>query len=172
LSTAVAAAASGGATMAPSAIAAAHGMSGTSDRATTATTATVSATAPSARPATARQFACRSRGEASNAASSSTGATNSVSASSGSSTSVGVPGTSASAAPASATMAGYGVPIRRDSAVSPAPASSSAMMTSNTCMRAPGPSSAWLRGRSSASGAHGSSAGMDSLTSSKSAVPS
>ena len=119
LSTAVAAAASGGATMAPSAIAAAQGMSGTSRRATTATTTMVSATAPRARPATVRQFARRSRGDASNAASSSTGATKSVSASSGSRTSVGVPGTSARPAPASATIAGYGVPMRRDSAVRP-----------------------------------------------------
>ena len=45
----VAAAASGGATMAPSAIAAAHGIPGTSARATSATTAIVSATAPRAR---------------------------------------------------------------------------------------------------------------------------
>src|SRR5687767_14764785 len=49
LSTVVAAAASGGATMAPSAIAAAQGMSGTSNFVTMATTTMVSATAPSAR---------------------------------------------------------------------------------------------------------------------------
>ena len=49
LSTVVAAAASGGATIAPSAIAAVQGMSGTSRRTTTATTPIVSATAPSAR---------------------------------------------------------------------------------------------------------------------------
>src|SRR2546430_813957 len=73
-STAVAAAASGGATMAPSAIAAAHGICGTRARATRATTTTVSATAPIARLATDRQFARRSRGEASKAASSKTGA--------------------------------------------------------------------------------------------------
>lgn len=63
-----------------------------------ATTMILSATAPSARLAIARQFARRSRGEASSAASTSTGATNSVSASSGSRTSVGTPGMSASVA--------------------------------------------------------------------------
>ncbi len=84
-----------------------------------------------------RQFARRSRADESNAASSSTGATNSVSARSGSRTSVGVPGTSASAAPASATSAGYGVPIRRASAVRPAPPSSKAITISNRRMRLP-----------------------------------
>src|SRR5688500_597488 len=134
-STVVAAAASGGATIAPSAIAAAHGIAGTIACATTATTMTVSATAPSASPAIGRQFARMSRGDESNAASSRTGATKSASASSGSRTSVGVPGTSASAAPASATGAGYGVANRRASAASPAPPRSSAMTISNTCMR-------------------------------------
>ena len=134
LSTAVAAAASGGATIAPSAIATDHGIPGTIQRATAATTAIVSRTAPMASPATFRQFSRRSRNDASNAASTSTGATNSVSASSGSRTSVGVPGTSASPAPASATSAGYGVPIRRDSAVSAAPASKSPITISKTSM--------------------------------------
>ena len=112
-STAVAAAASGGATMAPSAIAAGQGSSGMSHRATSATAVTVSATATSARPVTARQLRLRSRGEESKAASSSTGATSRVSASSGSSVMLGVPGSSASAAPASASSAGYGAWSRR-----------------------------------------------------------
>jgi hypothetical protein len=63
--TALAAAASGGATMAPSAIATGHGMSGTSQRATKATAIVVIPTAMMARLATARQFSLRSRGEAS-----------------------------------------------------------------------------------------------------------
>ena len=102
----MAAAASGGATMAPSAIAAAHGIPGTSQRATTATATTVRPTAASASPVTARQFCLRSRGEESKAASSSTGATSRVSARSGSRVTVGTPGSSASAAPASASRAG------------------------------------------------------------------
>jgi hypothetical protein len=113
-------------------------MPGTSSLATTATTAIVSATAPRARLATGRQLARRSRGEASNAASTSTGATNSASASSGSSTSVGTPGMSASAAPASATSAGYGAPIRRATAASAAPPRSSATTTSKTSIAPPG----------------------------------
>ena len=110
-------------------------MSGTSQRTTTATATIVRPTAPIASPTTARQFARRSRCEASNAASSSTGATNSVSASCGSRASVGVNGISASAAPASATSAGYGAPMRRATAVNPAPISSSAITNSNTLMR-------------------------------------
>ena len=131
-STAPAAAASGGATMAPSATAAAHGRSGTSSRATTATMTMVRKTAPRARLAIGRQLARRSRGDASKAASTRTGATKSVSASSGSRTSVGVPGTSASPAPASATSAGYGAPMRREKAASAAPPRSNAMTTSKT----------------------------------------
>ena len=92
--------------MAPSATAAPQGTSGTSHRTITATAATVSATVISASPATGRQFSLRSRGDASNAASSSTGATKSASASSGSRLTDGVPGMSASAAPASAMRAG------------------------------------------------------------------
>ena len=55
-STAVAATASGGATMAPSAIAAAHGIAGTSARATTATAAVVRPTAKTTRPVTGAQL--------------------------------------------------------------------------------------------------------------------
>src|SRR5215207_8756133 len=137
LSTVVAAAASGGATMAPSATAAPQGISGTSALTTSATTTMVSATAPRARLATARQFARRSRGEASKAASKRTGATKSASASSGSSTSVGMPGTSASAAPASATSAGYGAPTRRATAARAAPPSSIATTSSKTSIAPP-----------------------------------
>src|SRR5215207_377022 len=132
LSTVVAAAASGGATMAPSATAAPQVISGTSALTTSATTTMVSATAPRARLATARQFARRSRGEASKAASKRTGATKSASANSGSSTSVGTPGMRASAAPASATSAGYGAPTRRANAASAAPPSSIATTISKT----------------------------------------
>ena len=91
--TAVAAAASGGATMAPSAIATGHNMPGTSQRATSATASTVVPTAAMARPATGRQFARRSRNEVSKAASSSTGATKRASASCGSSVQFGLAGT-------------------------------------------------------------------------------
>jgi len=79
----VAAAASGGATMAPSAIATGHGMSGRSQCATTATAAVVIPTAASTSVETGSQLLRRSRSEVSKAASSSTGATNSASASSG-----------------------------------------------------------------------------------------
>ena len=63
--TAVAAAASGGATMAPSAIATGHGMPGTSQCATSATAITVVPTAAMTRPATGFQLARRSRSEVS-----------------------------------------------------------------------------------------------------------
>ena len=69
-STAVAAAASGGATTAPSAIAGAHGMAGINVRATTATAMVVRPTATTTRPVTGAQLSLRSRGEASYAASS------------------------------------------------------------------------------------------------------
>ena len=64
-STAVAAAASGGATTAPSAIAGAHGMAGISARATTATAMVVKPTANTTRPVTGAQLSLRSRGDAS-----------------------------------------------------------------------------------------------------------
>lgn len=104
--TAVAAAASGGATMAPSAMATGQGMSGTSQRLTSATPATVLATAAITSPLTGRQLARRSRSEVWYAASSRTGATNSVNASSGSSTQRGLLGTKASAAPPRASSVG------------------------------------------------------------------
>src|SRR5438132_8715650 len=63
LSTAVAAAASGGATMAPRAIAAGQGKPGTQSLATAATAPMVAATAATARPTTARQYLFRSRGD-------------------------------------------------------------------------------------------------------------
>ena len=62
-STAVAAAASGGETMAPRAIAAAHGIAGTSIRATWATASVVRITLTTARLPTATQLSRRSRGE-------------------------------------------------------------------------------------------------------------
>jgi hypothetical protein len=62
---AVAAVASGGATTAPSATAAAHGIAGTMARTTTATAMVVSPTLTTTRLATATQLSLRSRGEAS-----------------------------------------------------------------------------------------------------------
>ena len=64
-STVVAADASGGATMAPRAIAAAHGSDGTSACATQATAAVVVATATSTSAAIGSQFSRRSRTEVS-----------------------------------------------------------------------------------------------------------
>ena len=64
-STAIAAAASGGATTAPSAIAVAHGIAGTSIRATHATITVVTITATTTRPVSGAQFSFRSRGDAS-----------------------------------------------------------------------------------------------------------
>ena len=64
-STAVAATASGGATMAPSAIAAAQGRPGTSACATTATAAVVRPTATITRLTSGAQLSRRSRSEAS-----------------------------------------------------------------------------------------------------------
>jgi hypothetical protein len=61
----VAATASGGATIAPSAIAAAQGMPGANRCATTATAAVVRPTAKTTRPVTGAQLSFRSRSEAS-----------------------------------------------------------------------------------------------------------
>src|SRR3954464_9505795 len=88
-STAVAATASGGATIAPSVIAAAHGICGTSACTSTATAAVVSATATTTSAVTGTQLSHRSRGDASYAASTSTGATKSASTSSGGTVNVG-----------------------------------------------------------------------------------
>ena len=64
-STAVAAAASGGETIAPSAMAGAHAIPGTSARATNATATVVRPTPTTTRLATGPQLSRRSRGEAS-----------------------------------------------------------------------------------------------------------
>ena len=61
--TAIAAAASGGDTIAPSAIAAAQGIEGTTARVTTATVAVVRRTLTIARLATGTQWSFRSRGD-------------------------------------------------------------------------------------------------------------
>ncbi len=103
---AVAAAASGGATMAPSAIAAAHGMSGSSQWTSAATAAVVRPTATNTSVETGSQLSRRSRIEVSNAASSRTGATNSASARSGSSVQDGPDGTKASSMPPMARKVG------------------------------------------------------------------
>ena len=104
--TAVAATASGGATTAPSAIAAGHGRSGIRRRATTATAAVVSPTATTTSPVTGAQLSLRSLSDASYAASRSTGATKIASASSGGSVKDGAAGRKASRAPPSARNTG------------------------------------------------------------------
>ena len=104
--TAEAATASGGATMAPSAIAGAQARSGVSQRATMATAMVVATTAPSTRPETAIQSRFKSRIDMSKPASTSTGARKSASARSGSSSTRGAPGTKATPAPTSARKAG------------------------------------------------------------------
>src|ERR1700735_5734051 len=106
--TAVAAAASGGATAAPKASAAAQGIAGTSQRATNATAAVVTATATNTRLTTGIQYWRRSRSELSNAASISTGATNKASAKPGSSEIRGGCGRSATHTPTSANIDGDG----------------------------------------------------------------
>src|SRR5215211_3241224 len=74
-STAVAATASGGATTAPSAIAADHGIAGTSVWTTIATAAVVKPTANTTSAVTGPQLSLRSLSDVSYAASTSTGAT-------------------------------------------------------------------------------------------------
>src|SRR2546430_9171053 len=111
--TAAAATASGGATTAPSAIAAAQGIVGMSAWATTATAAVVNPTATTTRLGTGAQLSLRSLSDASYAASSRTGATNSASARSGGTLIDGAPGRNASSAPPSARNTGYGAPTRR-----------------------------------------------------------
>ena len=104
--TASAATASGGASSAPSAIAAAHGMFGRKTRETQATAMVVSPTATSTSDSTGRQFARRSRSDVSCAASSRTGATNSARISSGGRPSRGTPGIRATATPPTASSVG------------------------------------------------------------------
>src|SRR6185369_6344792 len=134
-STAVAETASGGATTAPSAMAAAHGMLGTSAWATTATAAVVSATTNTTRLVTGSQLSLRSRSEASKAASSRIGATNSASASSGGTVKAGAPGTNASRAPPTARNTGYGAPTRRAAADSSTAAINKPTISANSLMR-------------------------------------
>ena len=87
-------------------MAAAHGMAGTSARVTPATAIVVKPTLITTRLATGTQLSLRSRGDASYAASSSTGATKSASARSGCTVNTGTPGTNARTAPPSARNAG------------------------------------------------------------------
>src|SRR5689334_13169942 len=97
--TAVAAAASGGATIAPSAIADAQETSGTRLRVTIATATVVNTTANTTRLVIGNQLSLRSRRDASYAASRRTGAMKSASASSGGTVNVGAPGRNARSAP-------------------------------------------------------------------------
>ena len=117
--------------MAPSAMAAAHGMAGTRARTTTATASVVRMTLTSARLTTGTQLSLRSRGEASYAASKSTGETNSASATVGSIENAGAPGTKARTAPTSARNAGYGAPILRAAAARRTATSKTPMSCSN-----------------------------------------
>src|SRR5262245_11110763 len=120
--------------MAPSAIAAAHGMAGASARATTADAMVVRPTLTTTSATRGAQLSLRSRGDVSYAASSSTGATNSASASPGSRVNTGMPGTNARTAPPSARNAGYGAPTRRAAAASITATSRSPMSVSNSPM--------------------------------------
>ena len=133
--TAVAAAASGGDTIAPRAMAAAHGMAGTRARTTTATTNVVRSTLTMARLATATQLSRRSRGDESYAASNSTGATKSASATAGSIVKLGAPGRNARAAPPSARNAGYGAPTLRAMAARSTATSNTLRTDSNPVIR-------------------------------------
>src|SRR5258706_7864001 len=103
---AVAGAASGGETMAPSEPAAPQGMPGSSQWTSTATAAVVRPTAMSTSVETGSQLSLRSRTEVSYAASTSTGATNSASARSGSNVQDGPDGTKASSMPPMARKVG------------------------------------------------------------------
>src|SRR3954470_14581489 len=134
--TAVAAAASGGATTAPSATAGAHGIAGISARATTATATVVRPTATTASPVTGTQLSLRSLGDVSYAASSSTGATNKASASSGGTVNDGAPGRKARSTPATARNTGYGTPTRRAAAASSTAASTSPTTPSSSVISA------------------------------------
>src|ERR1700749_4235823 len=100
------AAASGGATMAPSAIAAGQDMSGNSVCTSTATAPVVTPTAAMTSVDIGNQLARRSRKDVSKEASSNTGATKSANASFGSSVQVGDAGTKESNAPPTARKVG------------------------------------------------------------------
>src|SRR5262245_31237528 len=129
---ALAAAASGGATIAPSATAEDHGMSGTKARAANATATIVTPTAANTRHVTGIHWRRKSRIDVSNAESSNTGATNNASVSSGSSSNFGADGSNASPSPPNASNDGYGTLMRRASAVSPTAPTSNASVHSKT----------------------------------------
>ncbi len=111
--TAVAARASVGATIAPSAKAAAQPISGTRAWATAATATIVTSTSPTESLTMGHRFARRSRIGVSNAAPNSSGGRNTSRTSSGSRAMCGSPGSSPSTTPPTTNSAGYGSANRR-----------------------------------------------------------
>ena len=134
--TVVAATGSVGATIAPSANAAAHGRSSISACATTATVHIVASTSPIASIEIARISRLRSCRFAKNAAEYSSGGRKITSTSSGSSSTSGRPGTKPSTRPPATSTIGYGMSTARAAAARPATATSRLIRTSSTsCTR-------------------------------------
>ena len=125
--TAAAATASGGETMAPSAMATAHGRFGSSACEAMATTAVVVNTSPTASRPIGRMACLNSRNDVKNAAAHRIGGRKTKNTRSGSSSGTLTPGRKPSASPASTWRIGDGMGKRRASAVSATTSAATAM---------------------------------------------
>ena len=135
----VAAMASGGETIAPSATASGHPSGGMRTIATTATAAVVMITRPTARRLIGRMLRHSSRGELRYAAEKRIGGRKTSSTiSSSSSMYSGEPGIAPRRSPAISSRIGYGTPMRRDTSVMAATTARSRKTISNGCMRCAG----------------------------------
>src|SRR6185295_18507733 len=124
---AAAATASGGETIAPSAMAAAHGSPGNSACAATATTTDVTSTRPTASRVIDARFALNSRGDVKKAAAHNAAGRNTKNTRSGSSSGISTPGTRPTSNPAATWSTGVGTGSRRPSAVSATTSAANAM---------------------------------------------
>ena len=155
-STAVAAAASGGATTAPRAIAAAQGIAGSIARTTTATATAVRQTANTTRLVTGAQLSRRSRGDVCVRGVQQHRGDEDREREFGGTVNDGAPGRNASSAPPTARNTGYGAPTRRAAAASATaarirPMSSSSSLTGGAPSRAAPRSNAHHRSSARAS---------------------
>src|SRR5207247_5781503 len=131
---AVAATASGGETIAPSATASGHVMPGTRAIAAAATTPALAATRPTARDAMFFRLVLKSRIGVRNALTYRSGGSTTRKTISGSSSNRGIPGTSPTTSPPSRSSTGYGTRIFRETVASAAPITRRARSSSAACI--------------------------------------
>src|SRR6266850_5688900 len=131
---AVAATASGGETIAPSATASGHVMPGTSTIATAAITPVLTATRPTARNAMFFRFVLKSRIGVRNALTYRSGGSTTRKTICGSSSNRGIPGTSPTTSPPSRSSTGYGTRIFRETVTSAATITRRARSSSAVCI--------------------------------------